>query len=51
MANLTVSIPRELKKEIDKYPEINLAEYLKKQFKARLKELKRFEILKNKGKI
>jgi len=51
MKTFTVSIPKELKEEVDKHPEINLAEYLKKKFKERIEELKKFEELKNKGKI
>jgi len=51
MATFTVSIPKELKEDIDRYPEINLAEYLKKQFQVRLKELMKFEQLKHKGAI
>lgn len=51
MATFTVSIPKELKERIDKYPEINLAEYLKKQFQLRLTELIKFEKLKNQGAI
>lgn len=49
MATFTVSIPKELKEDMDRYPEINLAEYLKKQFHVRLKELMKFEQLKHKG--
>jgi len=48
MATFTISIPKELKEQIDKYSEINLAEYLKKRFQFRLKELMEFEKLKNK---
>ncbi len=51
MATFTVSIPKELKEEMDQYPEINLAEYLKKKFSLRLKELSKFEELRNKGAI
>jgi len=51
MGTFTVSIPKELKDELDKYPEINWAEYLKKRFKVRLKEFQKFEELKNRGKI
>ena len=51
MATFTVSIPKELKEEVDKYPEINLSEYLKKQFQLRLAELIKFEKLKNRGEI
>ena len=46
MATFTVSIPEELKAQIDKYPEINLAEYLKKKFQLKLQELTRFEQMK-----
>ena len=51
MATFTVSIPKELKEEMDKFPEVNLAEYLKKRFQVRLQELYAFEELKNKGAI
>lgn len=51
MTTFTVSIPKELKEEIDKYPEVQLSEYLKKKFKERLQELYRFERLKNGGKL
>ena len=51
MTTFTISIPKELKEQMDKYPEVNLAEYLKKQFKLRLAELIKFERLKNQGAI
>ena len=51
MATFTVSVPEELKKEIDKHPEINWAEYLKKKVGERMKELKKFSELKNSRKI
>ncbi len=51
MATFTVSIPKEIKDRMGEYPEINLAEYLKKRFQVRIKELKKFEKLKNKGEI
>lgn len=51
MATFTVSIPEELKKKMEKYPEINWAEYLKKRFEEKIIELRKFEILKNSGKI
>ena len=51
MATFTVSIPEELKKKLEKYPEINWAEYLKNKFKIRIKELKKFEELKNSGRL
>ena len=51
METFTVSIPEDLKKKIDEHPEINWAEYLKKKFEMRIRELKKFEELKNSGKI
>jgi len=51
MATFTVSIPEELKKKIEEHPEINWAEYLKKRFELRILELRKFEELKNSGKI
>jgi len=51
MATFTISIPKELKKRIDEHPEINWAEYLKKRFEQRIKELSKFQELKNSGKI
>ena len=51
MVTFTVSIPEELKKMIDEHPEINWAEYLKKRFEQRIKELVKFEDLKGSGKL
>ena len=48
MATFTISLPEELKKRIDEHPEINWAEYLKKRFEQRIKELVKFEELKGK---
>ncbi|MBS3116287.1 hypothetical protein J4421_01700 [Candidatus Woesearchaeota archaeon] len=51
MATFTISIPKDLKKKIDEHSEINWAEYLKQRFKLRIKELQKFEELKQCGKI
>ncbi len=51
MATFTVSIPEELKKKLEKHPDINWAEYLKRRFEIRIKELSKFEELKNSRKI
>ena len=51
MATFTISFPEELKKKMDECPEINWAEYLKKRFEIRMKELKKFEELRNSGKL
>ena len=51
MATFTVSISEDQKKKIDDHPDINWAEYLKKKFAERIMELKKFEELKNTGKL
>jgi len=51
MATFTISIPEDLKKKIEEYPEVNWAEYLKKRFEIRAEELAKFEELKNSGKF
>ena len=51
MATFTVSISDELKKKLEEHPEINWAEYLKKRFAQRIKELSKFEELKKSGRI
>ena len=51
MATFTVSIPEDLKKRMDEHPEINWAEYIKQRFEVRIQEFKKFEELKNSGKI
>lgn len=51
MVTFTVSIPEELKKKLDEHPDINWAEYLKKRFEQRIKELVKFEELRNSGRI
>lgn len=51
MPTFTISVPEELKKRINLHPEINWAEYLKQRLEIRIKELRRFEELKNAGKI
>lgn len=51
MTTFTISISEYLKGKIDEHPEINWAEYLKKCFELRVKELIKFEELKKSGKI
>lgn len=51
MVTFTISISEDLKKKIDGRPEINWAEYLKKRFEQRIKELTKFEELKNSGRL
>jgi len=47
----TISISEELKQKINKYPEINWAEYIKQRFEKRIKEFRKFEEMKSGGKI
>ena len=51
METFTISLPDELKNKMDQHPEINWAEYIKKRFEIRILELKKFEELKNSGKL
>lgn len=51
MATFTISISEELKKRIETHPEINWAEYIKQKFIERIKELQKFEELKNSRKL
>ena len=51
MATFTVSVSEELKYKLDQHPQINWAEYLRQRFEARLRELKKFESLKNMGRL
>lgn len=51
MVTFTISVSEELKKKMEGHPEINWAEYLKQRFKQRIQEFKKFEELKNTGKI
>jgi hypothetical protein len=51
MPTLTISIPTELKKEMDAKPEINWSEVLKLRLEKRAKQLLQFEELRKKGEI
>lgn len=51
MATFTVNIPDELKKKLDKHPEIDWAEYIKKRFEVKVKQLYKFEEMVNRGEI
>jgi len=51
MVTFTVSIPEDLKKKVEQHPEINWSEYLKKRIEQRIIEFRKFEELKNMGKI
>ncbi len=51
MATLTVSIPDELKKKLDEHSEINWSAYLRDRFLLKIKQLKKFEELVDRGEI
>jgi len=51
MTTFTISIPEELKRKIDEYPEINWAEYIKQRLEIILKQLKKVQELRIKGEI
>ena len=45
MPKITLSIPKELKDKLNKYPELNWPEILRRGIKDKIKKLKRFEEL------
>jgi hypothetical protein len=51
MASFTVSIPDELKKELDTHPEVNWPQYLKERFEIKVRQLRKFEELASRGEI
>ena len=51
MASFTVSISDDLKKELDRHPEINWAEYLRGRFEFKVKQLRRYEEMANAGEL
>ena len=45
MGKITLSIPKELKEELNKYPEINWTEVLKAGLRKKIEKLEKFEKL------
>jgi hypothetical protein len=43
MPKVTVSVPEELKNKLDKYPEVNWSEVLRRGIKEKIEKLKKFE--------
>ena len=43
MAKVTLSISKELKDKLDKFPELSWSEILRKGIKGKIKKLKKFE--------
>ena len=51
MGRITLSIPDELKKKLDKLPQVNWVEVARDGLKKKVEQLKKFEQLVNKGAI
>jgi len=51
MKRVTFSIPKELKKELDKFPEVNWREVIKAGIKKKIAKLEKFERLENEGRL
>lgn len=51
MPTLTISIPKELKKKMEVYPEINWPEVLKNRLKKRAEALLKFEQMRKRGEM
>jgi len=51
MPTFTVYIPDDLKKRMDKRPDVNWAEYLKGRIELRVKQLRKFEEMVARGEI
>lgn len=47
MATITISIPKELKKEMEEFPEMNWTGIIRRAFIDKIKELNRLEEKKN----
>ena len=51
MVNVTLSIPEDLKKTMDKHPEMNWSEVARQAFKERLSQLELLDALASKSKL
>lgn len=51
MPRITLSLPDKLKKRMDSHPDVNWTEIIRKGMHRRIDELKRFEKLKEEGKL
>ena len=51
MKRFTVSIPKELKKRLDAFPDINWPEVVKEGIKEKVSKLEKFEELENRGEL
>lgn len=51
MPKVTLSIPKELKERLDKHPEVNWTEVLRRGIKDKLAKLVKFEELERRGEL
>jgi len=51
MKTLTLSIPKELKEKLDKFPEINWPEVLRNRLRKRAEALLKFEEMRKRGEL
>lgn len=51
MVNVTLSIPEDLKKTMDKHPEMNWSEVARQAFKERLSQLELLDAIASKSKL
>ena len=49
MPTITISLPSELKKRLEKHPEVNWSEVFRRSFAQKVKELEEFEAFKKRG--
>jgi predicted transcriptional regulator len=51
MKRFTISVPNDLKKELDSLADINWAEVARKGIEDKLKQLEKFEVLEKSGEL
>ncbi len=51
MKRFTISVPDDLKQELDSMPDINWAEVARKGIEDKLKRLEKFEVLEKRGEL
>jgi len=51
MVNMTLSVPKELKNQMDEFPEINWSEIARQAFKEKIKDMRFLKEFKSKSKL
>ena len=51
MAKITLSFPKEFKEKMDKHPEINWSEVIRRIIKENIKKFEKFEEMDKKGEL